>query len=123
MLILTMRSVWFDANGKCILEGFQSLDNYYTLTSPSHTCHKIDSDNTKLWHERIGHLNYKSLKKLSDIGTICGLPKVNKLLVYVVLVNRVSNLRPLIRFYIIPQPPRYWNYCIWILWVLCKLRA
>ena len=67
-----------DVDGKCILEGFHFLDNCYTLTSPSHTCHKIDSDDKKLWHERLGHLNYESLKKLSDIGVVRGLPKISK---------------------------------------------
>ena len=38
----------------------------------------MDSNDTKLWHERLGHLNYKSLKKLSNIGVICGLPKIGK---------------------------------------------
>ena len=67
-----------DASCKCILEGFWSLDNCYTLTSPSHTCHKVDSDDTKLWHERLGHLNYKSLKKLSDTSAIRDLPQIGK---------------------------------------------
>ena len=39
---------------------------------------KINSDDIKLWHERLGHLNYKSLKKLSDAGSIHGLPKIGK---------------------------------------------
>ena len=47
-----------DADGKCMLEGFRTPDNCYTLTSPLHMCHKIDSNDTKLWHERLGHLNY-----------------------------------------------------------------
>ena len=41
-----------DVGGKRILKGFRSPDNFCTLTSPSHTCHKIDYDDTKLWHER-----------------------------------------------------------------------
>ena len=72
------KCVVIDDNGKSILEGFRSPDNYYTFTSPSHTCHKISSDDTKLWHERLGHLNYKSLKKLSNAGAVRGLPKISK---------------------------------------------
>ena len=60
------------------LEGLRSSANCYTLTSPSHTCHKINSDDTKWWHERLGHLNYKSLKKLFDVGAVHVLPKVGK---------------------------------------------
>ena len=67
-----------DDNGKCILEGFRSPDNCYTLASPSHTCHKSGSNDIKLWHERLRHLNYKSLKKLFDVGVVCCLPKIGK---------------------------------------------
>ena len=37
------KCVVFDTDGKCVLEGSRSSDNYYTLTSPSHTCHKVNS--------------------------------------------------------------------------------
>ena len=47
-------------------------------TSPSHTCHKVNSDDKKLWHERLGHLNFKSSRKLSYTGAVCGLPKLGK---------------------------------------------
>ena len=38
------KCVVFDTNGKCVLEGFRSLDNCYTLSSPSHTCHRVNSN-------------------------------------------------------------------------------
>ena len=72
------KRVVIDANGKCILEGLRSFDNCYTLTSSSHTCHKSNYDDKKLWHETLRHLNYKSLKKLSDAGAVRGLPKLGK---------------------------------------------
>ena len=72
------KCVIIDANGKFVLEGMRYSNNCYTLTSPSHTCHKINYDDTKLWHEMLGHMNYKSLKKLSNAGAICGLPKVGQ---------------------------------------------
>ena len=56
----------------------RSSDNCYTLTSPSYTCHKINFDDTKLWHDNLWHLNYKSLKKLSDAGAVRGLLKLDK---------------------------------------------
>ena len=31
-----------------------------------------------MWHERLGHLKYKSLKKLSNEGAVHGLPKLGK---------------------------------------------
>ena len=67
-----------DDDGKCTLEGFRSLDNCYTLTSPLHMCHKICSDDTKLWHERLEYLNYKYLKNISDVGAVRGLPKIGQ---------------------------------------------
>ena len=42
------KCVVIDDDGKCILEGFRSPDNFYTLTSLLHTCHKIDSNDKKL---------------------------------------------------------------------------
>ena len=72
------KCVVIDDNGKCILVCFRSPDNCYTLTSPSHTCHMIGSDDTKLWRESLRHLNYKSLKKLSDASVVCGLPNIGK---------------------------------------------
>ena len=38
----------------------------------------MDSNDTKLWHERLGHLNYKSLKKLPNTSTVRGLHKIGK---------------------------------------------
>ena len=37
------KCVVLDADGKCVLKGFRSSDNCYTLTSPSHSCHKVNS--------------------------------------------------------------------------------
>ena len=41
------KCVVFDTDGKCILEGFHSPNNYYTLTSPSHSCHKVNSNDIR----------------------------------------------------------------------------
>ena len=67
-----------DVDGKCVLEGFHFLDNCYTFTSSSHTCHRVDSDDMELWLERLRHLNFKSLRKLSNAGAVRGLPKLGK---------------------------------------------
>ena len=67
-----------DTDDKCVLEGFRSPDNCYTLTSPSYSCHKVNSNYTKLWHESLGHLNFKTLRKLSNAGSVRGLPKLGK---------------------------------------------
>ena len=41
------KCVVLDAIGKCVLQGFHSSDNCYTLTSPSHTCHKVISNDIR----------------------------------------------------------------------------
>ena len=41
------KCVVLDTNGKCVLDGFRSSDNCYTLTSPSYSCHKVHSNDTK----------------------------------------------------------------------------
>ena len=33
-----------DTDGKCVLEGFHSSDNCYTLSSPLHTCQEVNSN-------------------------------------------------------------------------------
>ena len=38
----------------------------------------MNTDDTKLWHERLGHLNFKTLRKLSNTGAVQGLPKLWK---------------------------------------------
>ena len=46
-----------------ILKGSRSLDNCYTLTQ-KFTCHASSSsfNITDLWHEKLGHINFKNLK-------------------------------------------------------------
>ena len=39
--------VVFYTNGKCALKGFRSPNNCYTLTSPSHSCYKVNSNNIR----------------------------------------------------------------------------
>ena len=70
------KCVILDTDGKCVLKGFRSLDNCYALTSPSRLCHKVNIDDTKLWHQRLGHMNFKTLRKLSNTYAVRGLPKL-----------------------------------------------
>ena len=65
-------------DGKCVLEEFRSLDNWYTLTAPSYMCRKVNTNDTNLWHERLGHLNFKPLRSISTTGIVRGLPKLHK---------------------------------------------
>ncbi|XP_062075658.1 uncharacterized protein LOC133779758 [Humulus lupulus] len=60
-----------------ILQGFRYIDNCYTLTTYA-TCHSAIDNSTDLWHEKLGHIHFKNLKKLSNAGIVRGLPKLGK---------------------------------------------
>ena len=66
-------------NGDIVLKGSRSLDNCYTLTQ-KFTCHASSSsfNITDLWHEKLGHINFKNFKKIANAGLICGIPKLGK---------------------------------------------
>ena len=52
-----------------ILEGFRFSDNYYKLIH-SHTCHTTSLDNIDLWHQKLGHLNFKNLSKIVNTSVV-----------------------------------------------------
>lgn len=66
-----------DHDGKCLLKGIYSVDNCYTL-SQNLVCHSVVSNTTDMWHEKLGHINFKYLKKQSHTGAIRGLPKLGR---------------------------------------------
>ena len=51
--------------------------NCYQLIK-SHTYHKISHDNIDLWHQKLGHLNFKNLKKIVNTNAIRGIPTLSK---------------------------------------------
>lgn len=56
------KCIVIDRFGNCVLERSQSLNNYYTLSQP-HTCYHVFVDDTDLYYEKLGHLNYKTLSR------------------------------------------------------------
>ena len=78
-------TVSFDSNhcyvynilDEIVLQGLRSSDNCYTLTTHA-TCHSVIENVTDLWHEKLGHIHFKNLKKLSVSGIVRGLPKLGK---------------------------------------------
>ena len=50
-------------------------DNCYKLLK-THKCHKISLDDIELWHQKLGHLNYKNLTKIVNAGAVRGIPKL-----------------------------------------------
>jgi hypothetical protein len=70
----------FDAQGKWLTEGDQTFDNCYGISPTMQTkCHKVSLDIGKLWHQRLGHLNYHDLVKIAKKEAITDLPKINHL--------------------------------------------
>ncbi|KAK2428718.1 putative mitochondrial protein [Trifolium repens] len=66
--------------GELVLRGTRSKDNCYlwmpqeeALTS---TCLVTTEDEVQLWHQKLGHLNLKGMKKAISLEAIRGLPKL-----------------------------------------------
>ena len=67
----------FDKSEKCVMEGLRSSDNCYMLTSPLE-CYKTTLDETEIWHQKLGHLNYRNMRNIMSIGAIKGIPKLKQ---------------------------------------------
>ncbi|GJR34600.1 putative ribonuclease H-like domain-containing protein [Tanacetum coccineum] len=58
---------------------------------------KATSDESKLWHRRLGHLNFKTMNKLVKGNLVRGyLPNFLKMINHVLLVKRESSTKPLV---------------------------
>jgi transposase InsO family protein len=72
----------FDSSGKWLMGGERTADNCYGLpgltTDPQVFCNKATIDDSELWHQRLGHLNFSDMLKIAgkDIGK--DLPKMEK---------------------------------------------
>ena len=73
--------------GKVVITGHRTMDNYYSINPNSRiclVCSKAKLDPTKLWHRRLGNINYRDLvhlvktKKVRDIPKLSGEPKPMK---------------------------------------------
>ena len=60
-----------------VLKRFGFFDNYYQLIK-LHTCHKISPDNIDIWHQKLGHLNFKNLTKIVNTRVVRGIPSLSK---------------------------------------------
>ena len=102
-----------DVNGNYILEGHQSSYHCYKLTS-SIICHKTTLDDTELWHQKLGHLNYRLFTRTVKIGAVKRVSMLNNM-EYVVHVNLGKNKERRIKLFRIEQHQRCYNYFIWTL--------
>nr|GEZ89569.1 hypothetical protein [Tanacetum cinerariifolium] len=59
---------------------------------------KATLDESNLWHMRLGHINFKTIKKLVRENLVRGLPSRKiKMIIHVLLVRKESNIKPLVR--------------------------
>ena len=62
--------------GKCIITGFRTPDNCYTVKTGSETCNIVRMDDNEIWHNCMGHLSYDILGRLSSQEIVRGIPKI-----------------------------------------------
>ncbi|WJX40607.1 hypothetical protein P8452_28061 [Trifolium repens] len=66
--------------GEVLMKGSRPRDNCYLWipeeTAHSTTCLISQEEEVKLWHQRLGHLNLKGMKKIVSKEAIRGLPKL-----------------------------------------------
>ncbi|KAG5562829.1 hypothetical protein RHGRI_005526 [Rhododendron griersonianum] len=68
-----------DKEGNSVMHGTRTNDNCYgILPSSEITCHSTTLSDTELWHQRLGHINYKDLSMLTKRELIKGVPKLSK---------------------------------------------
>jgi hypothetical protein len=71
-----------DEKGEVIMRVTRSKDNCYLWVSHNEEAHLSscllsEEDEVKLWHQKLGHLNLKGMKKAISVEAIRGLPKLN----------------------------------------------
>lgn len=64
----------------CILRGVRTSDDCYCLGTldfkGQNVCNKVSNESLELWHQRLGHVNLKNLKRLSRKEIVRGLPNL-----------------------------------------------
>ncbi|CAM8951089.1 unnamed protein product [Rhodiola kirilowii] len=70
----------YDKHGVCVMEGDPASNNCYLLsraTTPAAiTCMVSRTDEVHLWHQRLGHINFRSLKLLVNERLLKGIPNI-----------------------------------------------
>jgi hypothetical protein len=72
----------FDSSGKWLIGGEMTADNCYGLlgltSDPQIICNKATIDDSELWHQRLGHLNFTYMLKIAGKEIVKDLPKMEK---------------------------------------------
>jgi hypothetical protein len=65
-------------NGQTLLKGMRSSDNCYCLEARIVSNNVSKDEQIELWHERLGHMNFRDLRTLGKFECVRGLPKLGK---------------------------------------------
>jgi hypothetical protein len=72
----------FDNSGKWLMGGERTANNCYGLpgltADPQIFCNKATIDDSELWHQRLGHLNFIDMLEIASKEIVKDLPKVEK---------------------------------------------
>jgi hypothetical protein len=72
----------FDSSGKWLMGGQRTANNFYGLLGltidPQIFCNKATIDDSELWHQRLGHLNFTDMLKIASKDIVKDLPKMEK---------------------------------------------
>ena len=66
------------SNGQNLLKGMRSSDNCYCLEAIIVSNNVSKDEQIELWHERLGHMNFRDLRTLGKFNCVRGLPKLEK---------------------------------------------
>ncbi|XP_075499390.1 uncharacterized protein LOC142537780 [Primulina tabacum] len=72
----------FDENNLCIMTGTRSSDNCYQIGEEL-SCNHAQVSELNLWHRKLGHVNFKTLKNLCKYDAVRGLPDLSSGMPYV----------------------------------------
>src|SRR5579862_2626667 len=65
-------------DGQTLLKGMRFSDNCYCLEASIVSNHVSMDEQIELWHERLGHVNFRDLRTLGKFNCVRGLPKLGK---------------------------------------------
>ncbi|XP_062074896.1 uncharacterized protein LOC133778898 [Humulus lupulus] len=74
-MIKDLKCLVNSADGCSILSGIRSSDNCYMLNN-NQVCTRVSLDKSYLWHYRLGHLNYRDLKRLIKLKAVRGVSEL-----------------------------------------------
>ncbi|XP_019086344.1 PREDICTED: uncharacterized protein LOC109126897 [Camelina sativa] len=65
-----------DQQGSIKLEGKRSGNNCYMWKSTTHFFHASTRTDTEVWHQKLGHLNIRTMQRLAHQDIVRGIPKL-----------------------------------------------